>query len=461
MTTENEIMNDSLNILEQITYDNSIESFNYTDYEPQSQMNLDQRGSSIQIAIQADDNYLIPSKSYLVIKGQLVRNDNNNPFGVNDQITLVNNAMMYLFSEVIYSVGGTIMERITKPGQVTSMLGYLSQPDDYNTSSALKSCWSKDTTIHANSSKYVQSPAIAAGAIAAGVVTPTENENYNQGFATRRGLLMSAEPRGSFSFIIPFNHMFGFGDYNKVIYNVKHSLTLTRNSTDTLAIHRANGVADGKINLTNITWRVPYITVETQMKMNLRNIIESKQTIPVAFPARTCESIIVPETHNFSWRANVSSGIEKPRWIIVGFQTAKNRTQEQNPAVFDNLNLTNAYVSLNGVRYPGNDTVNNFPLNDYSVLYEMFDNFKKEFYGFNSFVGGTQVNFATFKTLFPIIVFDVRHQSEKIKTGVVDMKLNFTFNDVVPADTTMYSIIISDRRFQLKSDGKKLTMLSY
>ena len=424
-------------------------------------MNLDQRASSIQIAIQADDNYLIPSKSYLVIKGQLVRNDNNNPFGVNDQITLVNNTMMYLFSEVSYTVGGTIMERITNPGQVTSMLGYLSQPDDYNTSSALKSCWSKDTTIHANSSKYVQSPAIAAGAIAAGAVTPTENENYNQGFATRRGLLMSAEPRGSFSFIIPFNHMFGFGDYNKVIYNVKHSLTLTRNSTDTLAIHRANGVADGKINLTNITWRVPHITVETQMKMNLWNIIESKQTIPVAFPARTCESITVPETHNFSWRANVSSGIEKPRWIIVGFQTAKNRTQEQNPAVFDNLNLTNAYVSLNGVRYPGNDTVNNFPLNDYSVLYEMFDNFKKEFYGFNSFVGGTQVNFATFKTLFPIIVFDVRHQSEKIKTGVVDMQLNFTFNDVVPADTTAYSIIISDRRFRLKSDGKNLTMLSY
>ena len=191
------------------------------------------------------------------------------------------------------------------------------------------------------------------------------------------------------------------------------------------------------------------------------NIIESKQTIPVAFPARTCESITVPETHNFSWRANVSSGIEKPRWIILGFQTAKDETQEQNPAVFDNLNLTNAYVSLNGRKYPSYDAVNNFPLNDYSVLYEMFDNFKKEFYGFNSFVGGTQVNFATFKTLFPIIVFDVRHQSEKIKTGVVDMQLNFTFNDVVPADTTAYSIIISDRRFNLKSDGKNVTMLSY
>ena len=91
----------------------------------------------------------------------------------------------------------------------------------------------------------------------------------------------------------------------------------------------------------------------------------------------------------------------------------------------------------------------------------MFDSFKREFYGFNSFVGGTQVNFATFKSLFPIIVFDVRHQSEKIKTGVVDIQLNFTFNDVVPANTTLYSITISDRIFKLKSDGKDLTMLSY
>lgn len=456
MTTENKIINDSLNILDQITYDNSIESFNYIDYTPQSQSNLDQRGTPIHIDINASDNYLIPSKSYLVIKGQLVRNDNNNPFAADAQITLVNNAMMYLFSEVSYSAGGTIMERITNPGQVTSMLGYLSQPDDYNTSSALKSCWSKDTTVSANSNEF--SPSVAAPA--AGYI-PVKNPEYNQGFATRRGLLMSANPLGSFSFIIPFNHMFGFSDYNKVIYSVKHSLTLTRNSTDNLAIHRAHGVGDGKIKLTNITWRVPHITVETATKMELWKIIESKSTIPVAFPARTCESTIVPETHSFSWRANVTSGIEMPRWIIVGFQTAKNRTQEQNPSVFDNLNLTNAYVALNGEKYPRYDVINNFPLNDYSVLYEMFDSFKREFYGFNSFVGGTQVNFATFKTLFPIIVFDVRHQSEKLKTGVVDMQLNFAFNDPVPADTTAYSIIISDRRFNLKSDGKNLTMLSY
>ena len=112
---------------------------------PHSQENLDAGGSTIQITINATDNYINPSKSYIVIKGKLVRSDNNNPHDANDEITLVNNAMMFLFSEIKYEIGGKLMERITDPGQTTCMIGYLSQPDDYSTSSGLKSCWSKDT----------------------------------------------------------------------------------------------------------------------------------------------------------------------------------------------------------------------------------------------------------------------------------------------------------------------------
>ena len=454
MTTE-EITNPCLDILEPVKYDNSIESMVYEDYEPQSQHNLDNRGSSIQIDINAGDKYLIPSKSHLIIKGQLVRNNNNNPYDADAQIALVNNAMMYLFSSVEYSVGSKLMERIINPGQVTSILGYLTQPDDYNTSSGLKSCWNKDTTNYADSSEFIASVAAPVAGY-----TPGKNPQYNQGFAARRGLLMSSDPRGHFSFIIPFDHIFGFGLYNKVIYGVKHSLSLTRNTNDNLAIHRANGVADGKISLSNITWRVPHVKPETVSLEKLRQAIVNKQSIPVAFPARTCESNVVPQNRSVSWVANIVSGIEKPRWIIVGFQTARNRTQEQNPAVFDNLNITNAYVSLDSEKYPRYDKTINFPLNDYSLLYEMFDNFKKEFHGFNSLIGGTQVNFATFKSLFPIVVFDVRHQSEKIKDGIANIRLQFDFNDVVPADTTSYTIIISDRLFILKSDGKNLTMLT-
>ena len=62
------------------------------------------------------------------------------------EISLINNAMMYLFTGVKYELGSTMVESINYPGQITSMLGYLSYPDDFSTSAGLKCCWSKDTT---------------------------------------------------------------------------------------------------------------------------------------------------------------------------------------------------------------------------------------------------------------------------------------------------------------------------
>ena len=102
-----------------------------------------------------------------------------------------------------------------------------------------------------------------------------------------------------------------------------------------------------------------------------------------------------------------------------------------------------------------------FATNDYSILYEMFDRFKQEFYGFNSLVGGTQANVSAFKKLFPIIVFDVRHQSDKLKSGIADISINFKFSANVPVNTTAYAVTLSDRMYKLNSDGKNLVMSSY
>jgi len=44
------------------------------------------------------------------------------------------------------------------------------------------------------------------------------------------------------------------------------------------------------------------------------------------------------------------------------------------------------------------DLMTNFGRNEYM----------KDYYGIDSLVGGTQVNVAAFKSLFPIVVFDVR-----------------------------------------------------
>ena len=184
----------------------------------------------------------------------------------------------------------------------------------------------------------------------------------------------------------------------------------------------------------------------------MRSLIEQKVTIPISYRARSCEQITLTQTQNYSWRLSVTGGVEKPRYIVIAFQTDKSDDQKQNPAIFDNLQLINAYDTLNSERFPTSDIITNFATNDYVKLYDMFDCFKKEYYGINSLVGGTQVNFPAFKTLFPILVFDVRKQNEKLKT--------LFFNAKVPANTNAYGCIISDRFFKMSSDGKNMRVIS-
>ena len=240
---------------------------------------------------------------------------------------------------------------------------------------------------------------------------------------------------------------------------MKHTLTLTRQA-DTQALYHRGGVADGKVDITEISWFMPQPKLAPEYLSIMRNIMTEKQTIPLFFPAITCEQTTLPQTMKHTWKLSVTGGIEKPRWIIIGLQTAKNSSQEQNPSVFDHCNLKNVYVTLNSERYPTLGLNTNFDQNCFMKLYSMADNFKRDYLGIDSLVGGTQINVGAYKTLFPIIVLDVTKQNERLKTGVVDMQVNFEFGANIPADTTAYAVIISDRYFKISSDGKNMSVVS-
>ena len=85
--------------------------------------------------------------------------------------------MMYLFTEVKYDLDYSNIEKLSSPGQITSLLGYFSQPEDFNTSAGSKYCWNKDTNTHPSSVEF----AASVNAPAAGY-TPARNAEYNAGF---------------------------------------------------------------------------------------------------------------------------------------------------------------------------------------------------------------------------------------------------------------------------------------
>ena len=63
------------------------------------------------------------------------------------------------------------------------------------------------------------------------------------------------------------------------------------------------------------------------------------------------------------------------------------------------------------------------------------------------------------KSLYPIHVFDVSKQSERLAEGVVDLTVRMGFSVAVPANTQAYALVIIDRVLKFKSDGSKMSVL--
>ena len=121
-------MADILQITEDIPVDDSIYEYEYKEYNPIAGTNLN-RGSIV-ITIEAQDIYTHPAESFLIIDGEL-RKSARNPagevqhYGNGDTVTLINNGMMYLFSDVRFHLASHEIEVLQNPGQATTMLGLL------------------------------------------------------------------------------------------------------------------------------------------------------------------------------------------------------------------------------------------------------------------------------------------------------------------------------------------------
>ena len=131
----------------------------------------------------------------------------------------------------------------------------------------------------------------------------------------------------------------------------------------------------------------------------------------------------VPESTRFTWRLSVKSSPEKPRFIIVGFQTDKDGDQTKNPSKFDHVNLRNAYVMLKSDRYPAVDYNLSFANQKFSRVYGDASLFGVKFIGMDELITQSNITSSDYKTLYPLFTFDVSKQKEKLKSSVVDIQI--------------------------------------
>ena len=369
-----------------------------------------------------------------MIEGDLTKADGT-LYGDDDLASLTNNGPLYLFSNIKYVLGDHEIESVNHPGFASTMLGMLKHPAGYAKGAGLSECWYPDTT--------------------------NEAALTNNGFAARHNLIIKKPtPKGSFSFMIELENFLGFcEDFDKVVYGVRHSLQLIRQNDDD-AIFRTDAAGAGKVKLTKISWLMPRVHASDEKKFNLLKTIASKAVLDVAYRMRQCNIRELPAASTTDiWRLGVRTAPEKPRYIIIGIQKDKSGDQEKNPALFDNVNVSKMSVVMNDTEYPALDINTNFTKNQYIQFYKMMADFPRDFYGIDPLVAGNAITPLSYKELFPLYVFNVSKQSDRINQGVVDVTVKMQFSEGVGENVRAYALIISDRRLKLESDGNKMHVL--
>lgn len=75
-------------------------------------------------------------------------------------------------------------------------------------------------------------------------------------------------------------------------------LTLVRKS-DNDAIFRANAADVGEVDIRKILWFLPHVIPSDMDKMSMYKTVESKAVVPIAYRARQCDTITIPQSTTF------------------------------------------------------------------------------------------------------------------------------------------------------------------
>ena len=80
--------------------------------------------------------------------------------------------------------------------------------------------------------------------------------------------------------------------------------------------------------------------------------------------------------------------------------------------------------------------------------------FSEKFYRMNEIIAQCNISKSDYKDLYPLFVFDVsKQESEEKPNSLVDLSVFVKFRTIVPDNTNAFAVIISNKTFNLYSDG--------
>ena len=400
------------------SYNNDIHKSKIIKNKPNNLATMNTVNTNINIILNREGNHLNLRDSYLEIEF-VVSDDAGGVFANDANIRLVNYGMTALFSSFkLEASGGRTIE-------------YLD---------------------HCHPNLFIYK-----------LLTSTADE-YESGFVRNQGNRNSqlkgddiAAQLGHMYMMVKMSYLFGFvNDLEKNIYSLGFKLLLKRNNNDR-ALYRVNAnpgavANDGNIEIRDISWCVHSIDPSNDNRIIVQTALSKTNNVDFSYYERKTFYRNMPNATNFLFDLGMESGMERPQYIIVGFENNNVNEQTHDASTFDVMDVTECYCKIGSEFYPEDRMNINYGTNNYNEAFKEIVSFNKDYNGLPHNIIPS-INHRTFKSIYRIYVFDTRYQRDHIGPQLI--QLNFKFSAAV-ADVTCHALVLTRKVISVNSDGNKM-----
>ena len=257
--------------------------------------------------------------------------------------------------------------------------------------------------------------------------------------------------------MVKISDLFRFvNDLKKVIYGLGFKLVLKRNSNDR-ALYKVKAdprrvANDGNIEIRDISWCVPSIDPSNDNRIIVQKGLNKNNNIDFSYYEIKTFYKNVPNATNFLLDHGMESGMERPQYIIIGFENSNVNEKTHDASTFDIINVAECYRKIASEIYPEDRMNINSGTNNYNEAFKEIVNFNKDYTGLPHGIK-PYINNRKFKSSYRIYVFDTRYQNYHI--GPQPIQLNFKFS-VAVADVICHALVLTRKVISVNSDGNKM-----
>lgn len=265
------------------------------------------------------ENFVLPSRSYLLIRFKLVKADGTN-YANGDNMTLLNG--WSLFSRVELLLNGASVDIVDFPGHVDTILGLLEDPEDYEAKGSLQYRYydTKNGTDNATETE-IRSDTLA------------HYLSANMGQAARVARCQTTGSQDAW-IKLPLRNVLGICKCDKPMRGVQVQLRLTKETNYNRNLLRAAGAADGRTVISKVSLIMPTAKPHLDIFAEINKRLVSKERIPIDYQRIWCNFYTGLTGTDLVQR--LLSNTRRPRHVFLAISAAARiADQTRNALTYD------------------------------------------------------------------------------------------------------------------------------